>query len=170
MRLTNVNAAPKPRRKSAIQSKAKTPGKSNAGVTKKPQKEKPKKVVKEPTPDAEDEESDDGLTIEYPGGKPPRSIAGLPVTNFIPPITISDDESEEDAEYEEDLEESQNQDVQHFRLPSPAANGGEEDVEMEGEDDDLLAKELEQALLEQAPDGALEPQPAADESSESEEE
>lgn len=129
-------AAPKvePKRRRSVQAKKKAP-------------------VREPTPE---EDSDDGLTIEYPGtSAPPQKY------NYQPtPIFEKDDSeeiSDEDAEGEDDNEE-RNQDVDYLKLPSPSNNnaGG-----MSDEEELDLEAELEQALKEEG---------GADESSESEEE
>lgn len=114
---------------------------------------KKKPPVREPTPD-EDDESDDGLTVEYPDAPPSRQNQNqtTPTIQHNDSEEISDED--EDAEGEE-YEEERNQDVDHLKLPSPANNnaGGmsDEDIELD------LEAELEQALN-------------ADESDESEEE
>jgi hypothetical protein len=165
-------SSPKSGRKSTSQAKAKpTPNSRTSADSKRRKVEKPKKAKtpprKEPTPDAEDEDSDDGLTIEYPGGAPPPRF--LSHASPLPLRSVNDERSEEsdaDAEYEEDDENERNRDVENFELPSPATNPGnagvENDVDMEEEEVDLdLAAELEQAL---------EKETKVDESEESEEE
>ncbi|KAL2076006.1 hypothetical protein VTL71DRAFT_949 [Oculimacula yallundae] len=104
----------------------------------KPKKAKPTPVIREPTP--EEEESDDGLTIEYPSAPTNYDYKSTPVFDRA----VSSDE-DEDAEGEEiDEEEERNQDVDHLKLPSPANNaaGGMSDEDMELD----LEAELEQAL------------------------
>jgi len=123
----------------------------------KPKKPKPAPVIREPTP--EEEDSDDGLTIEYPEAPPNYEYKSTPI--FDRAVSEPSDE-DEDAEGEEiDEDEERNQDVDHLKLPSPANNnnGGisDEDIEMD------LAAELEQDL-----EQAL--RADADESDESEEE
>lgn len=125
---------------------------------KRQKQEKPKKTkppVKEPTP--EEEDSDDVLTVEYPDGPPSQQYHYQPAPVFR--RTVSQDESDEDAEHESFEEEERNQDVDHLQLPSPANNAGgmsDEEIELD------LEEELEKALN-QTENGA-------DESSESEEE
>jgi hypothetical protein len=124
---------------------------------------KKKPPVRDPTPE-EEEDSDDGLTVEYPDA--PSSRQYKPQPNSIPRRKTIENDSEEDgdedADAEGELEEPGNQDVDHFKLPSPANNntGGmsDEDIELD------LEAELEQALKETT-EGAGE-----DESDESEEE
>jgi hypothetical protein len=126
-------------------------------TTKRQKQEKPKKPkppIKEPTP--EEEDSDDGFTVEYPDGPPSQQHQYQPAPVFR--RNVSEDESDEDAEHES-FEEERNQDVDHLQLPSPANNvGGMSDEEIELD----LEEELEKALN-QTENGA-------DESSESEEE
>jgi hypothetical protein len=162
--------SPKLRRKSS-QSKSKTAQASRASVDAKRRKvEKPKKAKtppKEPTPDAEDEESDDGLTIEYPGGAPPSRYRSHPSPlPFRREKEEASEESDADAEDEDQVDNERNMDVDILELPSPAANMGTSIAEEEEEEDELeqaLAAELEEAL-------EKETGPEADESSESEEE
>lgn len=108
--------------------------------------EKPKKKVKEPTPEPEvDDDSDDGLTIEYPGGKPPDRFF-----NSTPVFQRAASESEEDEEVPPRIED-RNQDVDMLHLPSPAANGGERsEEEMELDLEAELEAELEAAFEEEA--------------------
>ncbi|CZR51739.1 uncharacterized protein PAC_01616 [Phialocephala subalpina] len=115
--------------------------------------EKPKKTPKpappprEPTPEPE-EDSDDGLTIEYPGAptnhsQPPyREYNSTPI--FQRNISEAESDEDEDAEGEEyEDERERNQDVDHLKLPSPAGNvGGMSDEDIEDE----LEAELEKAL------------------------
>ncbi|RDW80089.1 putative neurogenic locus notch like protein 2 [Coleophoma cylindrospora] len=138
----------------------------NTAATKsepKPKVEKPKKqkpVVREPTPDA-DEESDDGLTIEYPDGPSSQQYQyqSTPVFRRDPSEEISDEDEDAEGEDDDDIYPERNQDVEHLELPSPVNNAGGMDLEDDMELD--LEAELEQALKETQND---------DESSESEEE
>ncbi|KAG9247128.1 putative neurogenic locus notch like protein 2 [Calycina marina] len=112
---------------------------------------KKKAPVREPTPE---EDSDDGLTIEYPDASaPPQNYDYQPTPIFQ--RNDSEEISDEDAEGEDD--EERNQDVDFLKLPSPSNNnaGGISDEELD------LEAELEEALKEEG---------GADESSESEEE
>jgi hypothetical protein len=122
---------------------------------------KKKPPVREPTPE-EDEDSDDGLTIEYPDAPPSKQNKYQPPPVFQQNVNEEVSDEDEDAEGEEYEEEEGNQDVDHLKLPSPANNnsGGmsDEDIELD------LEAELEQALKETT-EGAGE-----DESDESEEE
>ena len=152
-----------PETKPAVPAPQRRPSKSakNAAAakatTKRPKQEKPKKPkppVREPTP--EEEDSDDGLTVEYPDGPPAQQHHYQPTPVFR--RHASEDASDEDAEHES-FEEERNQDVDHLQLPSPANNAGglsDEEIELD------LEAELEQALKET--------ENGADESSESEEE
>jgi hypothetical protein len=123
--------------------------------------EKPKKPnppPREPTP--EEEESDDGLTIEYPdapSNSQPYQHRSTPTFK----TDITEEISDEDADAEgEEYDEEMNQDVDHLKLPSPANNaGGLSDEELELD----LEAELENALMETTGTGA-------NESDESEEE
>jgi hypothetical protein len=127
--------------------------------------EKPKKAkapVREPTPEEEEEDSDDGFTIEYPDSAPPQHYNPTPVFRREVSEEVSDED--EDAEHELYQEEERNQDVDHLKLPSPANNAGgmsDEDLELDLEAE--LEAEFEEAFKES--NGA-----DADESSESEEE
>jgi len=128
--------------------------------TKRRKQEKPKKPkppVREPTP--EEEDSDDGLTVEYPDGPPAQQYHYQSTPIFQRNISEEASDEDEDAEHES-FEEERNQDVDHLQLPSPANNAGgmsDEEIELD------LEAELEQALKETEDNGA-------DESSESEEE
>lgn len=113
--------------------------------------EKAKKAAKaappprEPTPEPE-EDSDDGLTIEYPdapGSSQPNAYREYNSTPVIP-TTFDESDEDEDAEGEEyEDERERNQDVDHLKLPSPAGNmGGMSDEDIEDE----LEAELEKAL------------------------
>jgi hypothetical protein len=141
-----------PESKPATSAPQRRPSKSAKNAAEKPKKPKP--PVKEPTP--EEEDSDDGFTVEYPDGPPSQQHQYQPAPVFR--RNVSEDESDEDAEHES-FEEERNQDVDHLQLPSPANNvGGMSDEEIELD----LEEELEKALN-QTENGA-------DESSESEEE
>jgi len=119
----------------------------------KPVPAKKKAPVREPTPE---DDSDDGLTIEYPDAPAAQQYQYQPTQSFQ--RDDSEEVSDEDAEGEE-YEEEKNQDVDYLKLPSPGNNnaGGmsDEDIELD------LEAELEQALKEEG---------GGDESSESEEE
>jgi RNA polymerase II transcription elongation factor len=165
-----TQSSPKLRRKSS-QTKPKTAQSSRTSADAKRRKvEKAKKAKsppKEPTPDAEDEDSDDGLTIEYPGGAPPPRYQSHPSPlPFRREQEEPSEESDADAEDEEHDDNERNMDVDILELPSPAANIRTSVVEDEEEEDELeqaLAAELEEALEKHTG-------PKADESSESEEE
>lgn len=131
--------------------------KSDTKRRKSVQAKKSKPPVREPTPE---DDSDDGLTVEYPGAPSSQPHQHQSAPNFQ--RNASEDMSDEDEDAEgEEYEEERNQDVDLLKLPSPANNnaGGisDEDIELD------LEAELEQALQETAEGGA-------DESSESEEE
>lgn len=125
-----------PKRRKSVQAKKKVP-------------------VREPTPE---EDSDDGLTIEYPDAHVPQQQQYQYQATPSFQRDESEEVSDEDAEGEE-YEEERNQDVDYLKLPSPSNNnaGGmsDEDIELD------LEAELEQALKEEG---------GGDESSESEEE
>jgi hypothetical protein len=121
---------------------------------------KPKKV-REPTPESE-EESDDGLTIEYPDGEPAQRYHSQSTPIFRRA------QSEESDKFEDIMQEEElNQDVEALALPSPV-HGDTAELDAEEELDELdLEAELEQALQTET---QAEEAHAADESSESEEE
>lgn len=108
-----------------------------------PKKGKPK--ARSPTPESEADDSDDGLTIEYPDGSAPAQYRyqSTPVFRHDP---SEEEVSEEDGDDEQDYQNQQNRDVEALELPSPVNNdvGGitEEDMELD------LEAELEQALQE----------------------
>jgi hypothetical protein len=144
------SAAPTKSETQPPQRKSSKPAKNATAVKAEPKRrkaaEKPKKSKpppREPTP--EEDESDDGLTIEYPDGPP----SSQPYKSQSTPVFqrhISEDVSDEDAEGEE-YEDERNQDVDHLKLPSPANNAGgmsDEDLELD------LEAELEEALKETA--------------------
>ncbi|KAI9744501.1 MAG: hypothetical protein M1818_002030 [Claussenomyces sp. TS43310] len=131
----------------------------------KQQKKKP--PPREPTPDAEDEDSDDGLTIEYPGGPPPprfqsHNVTPLYQTREPSPRGYTDVDAEEDEDRDKDEGQETNRDVDLLALPSPMASG---DQKTEEEDDAELDLEAELELALEKETGG-----AAEESSESEEE
>lgn len=112
-------AQPKPQAKS----QAKAPAKSQA----KAQPKKAKAVQREPTP--EDEESDDGLKIEYPDGPPRRSNHSVPILRE--PVHQEDRESSEE---ESDAgEDERDRDVDVLRLPSPAHDLDDNYLDIEAE-------------------------------------
>ncbi len=158
-------------RRKSLQLKSKTVHESRASADPKRRRvEKSKKVKtppKEPTPDAEDVDSDDGLTVEYPGGAPPPRYQAHPSPLlFRREKDEANEESDADGEDDDHEDNERNMDVDILELPSPAANMGSSVAEDEEEDDELeqaLAAELEEAL-------EKETGPKADESSESEEE
>lgn len=141
---------PEPKRRKSTQAKKKPP-------------------VREPTPEDKDD-SDDGLTIEYPDARTTQQYKPQPEVILQQNASDEEEEEEEEEDEEEDededaegeFEEQRNQDVDHLTLPSPANNntGGmsDEDIELD------LEAELEQALKETT-EGA-----GNDESDESEEE
>ncbi|TAQ86273.1 hypothetical protein B7494_g5382 [Chlorociboria aeruginascens] len=129
------------------------------------EKAKKKPPPREPTPSEED--SDDGLTIEYPDALSHSNSQPFHSQNTYQSTPtfhrdVSEEISEEDSDAEHEVyEDEKNQDVDHLQLPSPARNNdamSEEDMDMELD----LEAELEQALKET--------EERADESSESEEE
>lgn len=131
-------AKPEPKRRKSVQTKKKPP-------------------VREPTPE-EDDDSDDGLTIEYPDAQSSRQYRPQPEVTSQQNASEEEDD-EEDAEGE--FEEQRNQDVDPLTLLSPANPNtvmSDEDLELD------LEAELEQALKETT-EGA-----GDDESDESEEE
>ena len=136
----NVPAAkPEPKRRKSTQAKKRLP-------------------AREPTPEEEDD-SDDGLTIEYPDARSAGHYKAQPGAISLQHDSEEEEEGDEDAEGE--IDEQHNRDVDHLTLPSPANNaGGVSDDDMELD----LEAELEQALK-QTTEGAGE-----DESDESEEE
>ncbi|TVY80270.1 hypothetical protein LSUE1_G006881, partial [Lachnellula suecica] len=149
----NPAASQPPQRKPAkTTKKAATAAKTETQRKKVEKAKKPKPPVREPSPE-EEEESDDGLTIEYPDGPSSQTYQyqSTPVFRRDP----SEDGSEEDIDAEG--EEERNQDVDHLKLPSPANNnaGGmsDEEMEMEMEMEMDLEAELEQALKEQGGGG-----------------
>jgi RNA polymerase II transcription elongation factor len=147
-------APPAPQRRPSKSAKNVVAAKTNTKRQKQEKPKKPKPPVREPTPVEED--SDDGLTVEYPDGPPAQQYHYQPTPVFR--RNPSEDASDEDAEHES-FEEELNQDVDHLKLPSPANNAGgmsDEEIELD------LEAELEQALKET--------ENGADESSESEEE
>jgi hypothetical protein len=179
-RKTAVRGATKAAAAKASEGKNRGKAEVSAGPSvtneKKTKPEKKKKAVREPTPDAEDEDSDDGLTIEYPGGAPPMNrfqSRAMPPASSAPAYRREPSvDSDVDAEFEDDDDMEmggmeRNGDVEAFNLSSPARGGrnnDEEDADGDEEEDSEL--DLEAALemaLEEA-DGK------ADESSESEEE
>lgn len=162
--------SPKLRRKSSqLKLKPAQTGRVSADA-KRRKVEKQKKVKtlpKEPTPDAEDEDSDDGLTVEYPGGAPPPRYQSHPSPlPFRREEEEASEESDADGEVDEHGENERNMDIDILELPSPAGNMGSSVAEDEDEEDELeqvLAAELVEALEKEIG-------PKADESSESEEE
>jgi hypothetical protein len=148
-----------PQRRTSKSAKKAAPAKAEAKRRKSADKPKvPKPPPREPTPD--EEESDDGLTIEYPDG-PPSSQPWKSQSTPVFQQNVDEDVSDEDAEGEEYADE-RNQDVDLLKLPSPSNNIGgmsDEDLELD------LEAELEEALKETAGTGT-----GAGESDESEEE
>lgn len=135
-------SGPKPRRKSAMQNKI-----AEKTTEKRRKVEKPKKTAakRDPTPDAEDEDSDDGLTIEYPDGPPPpRFQHSTPLYRAREPSTDSD--ADADADFEEDEPEEHDRDVEELNLHSPAKNGEPAEVDDDAEEELDLEAELELAL------------------------
>lgn len=142
---------PAPQRKVSKGTKKAPVAKIEAPRKKAEKPKKPKAPVREPTPD--DDDSDDVLTIEYPGGPSSQQHKSYISTPMIQTHISEESDEDEDAEHDE-FEEEHNQDVDHLKLPSPAGHTGElSDEELQLD----LEAELEQALQ-------------ADQSSESEEE
>ncbi|ESZ96013.1 hypothetical protein SBOR_3586 [Sclerotinia borealis F-4128] len=107
--------------------------------------QKPRPPPREPTPEPEDE-SDDGLTVEYPDGQSSQQQYEYraPIFQREPSEEISDED--EDADYDQIYE--QNQDVDHLKLPSPVNNPvpiSDEDLEATLEAD--LQAEMEKELM-----------------------
>jgi hypothetical protein len=145
-----------PQRKPSKSAKNTAAAKPNTKRQKQEKPKKPKPPVREPTP--EEEDSDDGLTVEYPDGPPAQQHQYQPTPVFRRNVSEEASDEDEDAEHES-FEEERNQDVDHLQLPSPANNAGgmsDEEIELD------LEAELEQALKET--------ENGVDESSESEEE
>ena len=145
-----------PQRKPSKSAKNTATAKPNTKRQKQEKPKKPKPPVREPTP--EEEDSDDGLTVEYPDGPPAQQYQYQPTPVFRRNVSEEASDEDEDAEHES-FEEERNQDVDHLQLPSPANNAGgmsDEEIELD------LEAELEQALKET--------ENGVDESSESEEE
>ncbi|KAH9888669.1 hypothetical protein F4778DRAFT_754891 [Xylariomycetidae sp. FL2044] len=118
--------APKPQEKTGVSLPEKKPAPPKAAP-------KPKRQA---TPDSDEESSDDdlGLTIEDPGGAPPRPAQDFRVSPAImEPRRFSDfveQRGEEDEDDDADGEEEEDE-VEHFTLPSPinrqmqqSTNGG----------------------------------------------
>ena len=145
-----------PQRRTSKSTKNSTAAKADPKRRKQEKPKKPKPPVREPTP--VEDNSDDGLTVEYPDGAPAEKYQYQSTPIFSRNDASSDED--EDAEHESLEEEERNQDVDHLRLPSPANNvGGMSDEEIELD----LEAELEQAMKETEENGG-------NESSESEEE
>jgi hypothetical protein len=144
-----------PQRKPSKSAKNAAAAKLNTKRQKQEKPKKPKPPVREPTPE---EDSDDGLTVEYPDGPPAQKYQYQPTPVFRRNVSEEASDEDEDAEHES-FEEERNQDVDHLQLPSPANNAAgmsDEEIELD------LEAELEQALKET--------ENGVDESSESEEE
>jgi hypothetical protein len=145
-----------PQRRPSKSAKNAAAAKTDAKRRKQEKPKKPKPPVREPTPE---EDSDDGLTVEYPDGPPAHHYNYQSTPIFPRNVTEEASDEDEDADHES-YEDEPNQDVEHLQLPSPANNAGgmsDEEIELD------LEAELEQALKETEGNGA-------DESSESEEE
>lgn len=144
-----------PQRKPSKSAKNAAAAKVNTKRQKQEKPKKPKPPVREPTPE---EDSDEGLTVEYPDGPPAQQYQYQPTPVFRRNVSEEASDEDEDAEHES-FEEERNQDVDHLQLPSPANNAAgmsDEEIELD------LEAELEQALKET--------ENGVDESSESEEE
>lgn len=146
------------------QRKAPKPKAATAAKTDVPKKKiivpkKAKAAVRDPSPE-EEEESDDGFTVEDPSANTSHH-ASQPTFQRQASEDVSDED--EDAEHELYEEDEHNQDVDHLRLPSPANNdAGLSDEDLEADLEKEFEAEFEEALKEG--DGA------GSESSESEEE
>ena len=127
-----------------------------------PKRRKPVAPKKKPppmrAPTPEEEDSHDGLTVEYPDTQPSKPYNHQATPTFQ--RNDSEEISDEDADAEGEDDPEMNRDVDYLKLPSPGNNnvGGmsDEDIELD------LEAELEQALMET--------EGGANESSESEEE
>ena len=125
--------------KSAVESKPEPKRRKSAQAKKKP-------PVREPTPKEDD--SDDGLTIEYPDVQSSRQYKSQAEVVLQQNSSEEEeaDEEDEDINTEGEFKGQWNQDVDYLTLPSPANNntGGVSDEDMELD----LEAELEQALKE----------------------
>jgi hypothetical protein len=125
----------------------KASAKTAASKVEKPKRGKAK--AREPTPDAEDEDSDDGLTIEYPGGPPPKmqTYRPSPVLPLNKDVYVRRQEEEEASEEESEQEEF-NRDVEALKLPSPYNPVAAPQEEEADEDMDIdLEAELEKEFM-----------------------
>lgn len=121
---------------------------------------KKKIMVREPTLEEEDD-SDDGLTVEYPDTRGPKQYNSQPILTSMQLVSESD-EDEEEEDTDKEIGDQENQDVDYLTLPSATKNYAravsDEDIELD------LEAELEQALQETTEKASN------DESDESEEE
>lgn len=150
----------KPNRRKAASAK---PARKSIEKPRKVEKPKKKPVKRAATVDSEDEESDDGLTIEYPDGPPPsRFQHPTPLYGQRQPSV----ESDADGDFDDDEPEEQDKDVEELNLPSPMRGVEHAEEEEDADEDELdLEAELEMALEQE-----MDPKSKGDESSESEEE
>ena len=159
---------PKVPQKKATKSKAPAATKAKPAPRAKAEKaQKPKPPPREPTPEPE-EDSDDGFTVEFPDGQSSHQQYEYraPIFQREPSEEISDEDEDADAEHDGLYE--QNQDVDHFKLPSPVNNpgaiGDEEAMDLDMERD--LEADLEAAMLEASMMGETEEREESDESEE----
>lgn len=109
--------------------------------------EKSKKIkqpAREPTP--EDDNSDDGLTIEYPGGTCPKGGLDTSLAPYYQRQMSESSEREENMAQagDEFLDQTQDESKIHSPVLNIAADMSEEDMEM------ALEAELEQELLKES--------------------
>ncbi|TGO60186.1 hypothetical protein BOTNAR_0149g00090 [Botryotinia narcissicola] len=141
---------PKVPQKKAPKSKAPAATKAKPAPRAKAEKaQKPKPPPREPTPEPEEEDSDDGFTVEFPDGQSSHQQYEYraPIFQREPSEEISDEDEDADADADHDGIYEQNQDVDHFKLPSPVNNpgvmGDQDEMDLEAD----LEAEMEKALL-----------------------
>lgn len=143
-------APPTPPRRASPPKKAPKAKKVAAAKTEAPKKKalapkKAKATAREPTPD-EDEDSDDGFTVEDPSATTNRYNSQPTIHR---PASEEESDEDEDAEHELYEEDEHNQDVDHLRLPSPANNEGVlSDEDLEADLEEAFEAELEGAFKE----------------------
>ncbi|THV52244.1 hypothetical protein BGAL_0084g00020 [Botrytis galanthina] len=139
---------PKVPQKKAPKSKAPAATKAKPAPRAKAEKaQKPKPPPREPTPEQEEEDSDDGFTVEFPDGQSSQQQYEYraPIFQREPSEEISDEDEDADADHDGIYE--QNQDVDHFKLPSPVNNPGiindQDEMDFEAHLEAEMEKELQ---------------------------